>query len=218
MTSFTTIVDLTHPIEPGMAVLHRGLTPAVQDYRTIKDHGRSVQKVSFGNHVGTHIDAPNHFVPNGADVSRLDLTAMVGPCLKIDFTDKKPGSIISAEDLRKRFPHDAGAERLLLATGWDSRFGSESFFHNFPHLDLEATSFLVDQGLQLLGMDTPSPGPLNEMGEKIHRMFLDTETVILEALKNLTSLPEKDFFIAALPLPFTGCSGFPCRAVALLQE
>jgi kynurenine formamidase len=209
------IIDLTHPIQESMPVIPGDPAPEIRHDLTLEHDGCSVQSVRFTNHVGTHLDAPSHFVPDATAIDGISPEILVGPAVLVDFTHKGWDERIDREDLVAGLQGSATPERLFLKTGWDARFWSREYFHGFPALTLEGANYLASLGIGLLGMDTPSPSPLDDPGQSIHMALLGAGTVLLESAANLTRIPGPVFELIALPLPLESCSGSPCRALAV---
>lgn len=212
------LIDLTHALRPDMPVLPGDPRPEIADVLTLERDACAVQSLRMSNHLGTHLDAPAHFIPGGRTVEQVPLETLAGEAVLVDFTDKPAGGRIELEELLGRLPSGTVPSRLLIKTGWDRFFTSDRYFQGFPVLSLEAAQLLAEQGLLLLGLDTPSPSPLDDPGQRIHHALLGAGTVILEAAANLTRIPGASFQLTVLPLPLAGCSGAPCRAIAACRE
>ena len=205
-------IDLTHPVSPGMPVIPGDASPEVVDTLTLERDGCSVQEIRCANHVGTHVDAPLHFIADGRSVDRIPLHKLVGSVAVLDFSSLETGRRIRWRELESALSDAGNPDKVLIHTGWDRHFGSPQYFEDFPALDSEAAEGLAGLGIDLLGMDTPSPSPLEDPGQKIHKVLLTAEVVIVENLCGLDQLgPLAEVFV--LPLPIRGVSGAPCRAV-----
>jgi arylformamidase len=205
-------IDLTHPVSPGMPVIPGDASPEVLQARTLERDGCSVQEIRCANHVGTHVDAPLHFLAEGRSVDRIPLHKLVGSAAVLDFSSLEAGSRIRWRELESALVNAGNPDKVLIRTGWDRHFGSSQYFEDFPALDGEAAEGLAGLGVDLLGVDTPSPSPLDDPGQKIHKVLLTAEVVLVENLFGLDQLgPLAEMFI--LPLPIQGASGAPCRAV-----
>jgi kynurenine formamidase len=184
---------------------------------TLEQDGCSVQTISCCNHLGTHLDAPSHFLAEGRTVEALPLSALIGPAVILDLTHCANTGIIEPEDVQRRLPQDH-PERIILRTGWSKRFESGGYFEGFPVLSLEAADFFASLRISLLGMDTPSPSPFDDPGHRIHKTLLGAEIIIVEGLCCLEEIPGERFDMVVLPWPIHGASGSPCRAVAQVRD
>jgi kynurenine formamidase len=209
-------IDLTHRIEPGMVVFPGDPQPEFREIMTLGKDICTVQSIKFNNHIGTHLDAPSHFVDNGMTVDQIPLDTLMGKAIILDFTDKGENGLIRRKDLEKHHHILDTRVRVLLKTGWDENFTSPAYYEDFPCITLEAAEFLVARKIRLLGMDTPSPSPLDEPDQAIHKTLLGAGIIIVESLKNLTAIHTNECELIILPLPIKDFSGTPCRAVAAI--
>jgi len=159
-------------------------------------------------HGGTHIDAPLHFIPGGADVAALTLQLL--PAVLVE-TSHCP---IGPADL----PNEIAGCAVLFSTGWERRKDAPEFFSEYPYLAAEAAQALVDGGAALVGLDTPSADPMKEPYEfPVHRILLRAGIPIVEGLCNLPLLHRiaGEIWFGCFPLPIEGVEGSPVRAIAL---
>ncbi|MFP4284283.1 MAG: cyclase family protein [Desulfovermiculus sp.] len=205
-------IDLTHPLYDNMPVWPGDQPVHIVDTMLMQEDGCSAQRLLLGNHVGTHVDAPSHFVPAGSGVDALPLQSLMGPARLVSLP-RKEKELITREDLESVSGLDRSCKRLILRTGWDARFSTPSFYQDFPVLTPEAAEYLADLGLFLLGIDTPSPSPIEDPGQKIHKTLLGAGIIIIESLANLGAFPCGEIDVCVLPLPLAGASGAPCRAI-----
>ncbi len=212
------MVDLTHPIGQGMPVWPGDPEPEIHEPMTAGIDPCTVQTIRFSNHLGTHLDAPSHFVPEGRTVDEIPLETLIGPAAVLDFTNKKRHDRISTEDLRAQDARLEKGARVLLMTGWDQYFRPGVFHDGYPCLDLEAAEFLASRGIALLGMDTPSPSPVDDPGQNIHKVLLSAGIILLEAVTNLGRIQADIFELIVLSPLFKGFSGAPCRVVGVVEE
>jgi arylformamidase len=208
-------IDLTHLIEEDMPVWPGDQPPIITEAMTIEKDTYSLQSIHFTTHLGTHIDAPSHVIKGGMTLEEIPLETLIGKASVLDFNHKGEKDVITKQDLKRHEDRLAPGSRVLLKTGWDSRFGSESFFVDFPCLTLEAAQYLSVRRIILLGMDTPSPGPIDDPDQGIHKALLGAEIILLEGLSHLNQIQGKVCELIALPTPFKNFSGAPCRVVAV---
>ena len=214
----TIYIDLTHVIEEGMPVWPGELQPHIQETKSLEKDICSVQKIQFSNHLGTHLDAPCHFVKGGVAIHQIPLETMIGKAIILDFTDKKKNGFITTGDLKDHMELITPGARVLIKTGWDKYFEPEAFYEGFPCLTLGAAELLASIKIGLLGMDTPSPSPVDDPDELIHKILLGGGIILLEALKNLTLIEQEECGLIVLPPPFKNFSGSPCRVVAVIEK
>jgi kynurenine formamidase len=213
----TRYIDLTHRIEERMPVFPGDPPPEIRQVMTLGPDMCTVQSICFNNHIGTHLDAPSHFLEGGMTVDQIPLKSLIGKAVILDFTAKGKNDLITIEDLQSYKYRILPGSRVLIKTGWDVNFTSGAFYEGFPCLTLEAAEFLAALKISLLGMDTPSPSPLDDPGQSIHKTLLVAGIVILESAKNLTLIDRDQCQIIVLPPSIKDFSGAPCRVVAVLE-
>ena len=214
----STPVDLTYSLDPT--------TPVVPNYPRVEigilestrycllDGRRSLNstKLSLGVHCGTHMDAPFHFFEDGNTIDRVPLDACAGPALLVDLT---PISACEPIDTRQLQVHEArlrDLRKLVLRTDWSHQWGRPEYFADHPVVTQHAAQFLVDCGVQLVGVDFPS---LDHPPFPAHTTLLRQGIVIVENLTNLSAIHKEVFNLVVLPLKITGRDGSPVRAIAL---
>jgi arylformamidase len=164
-------------------------------------------RLSFGSHTGTHIDAPAHLLAGGMTVDAIPLSLLLGPCLVVDLT-AHAGEIDA--DLLKKLPLK-GERRLLFRTRNSGLWERPGFVEEFTALTPAAATWLVELGVQLVGIDYLSVERSQSQG-RVHRTLLEAGVVILEGL-NLAGVKRGEYELICLPLKISGIDGAPCRAV-----
>jgi arylformamidase len=171
----------------------------------------TVSELSLSAHTGTHVDAPAHFIPGGAGVDALDLNVLVGPAFVVEVLD---ADVITAEVLESlKIPQ--GIKRLLFKTR-NSRCwlqNNDSFDQDFVALTQNAARYLIDRGIQLVGIDYLSVAPF-ENGVPTHRELLGAGIVVVEGL-NLNGIEPGRYQLAVLPLKIAALDGAPARAILI---
>ncbi len=206
------IRSLSMPVYPGDPAPVRG------SLARLESEGFEAGFWVLHEHVGTHVDAPAHFVPSGATVEELSLEDLQGPGAVLDFSWKPPGSVIGREEILEALRRGyLGAWRgwvVLVYTGYSELAGSPEWLRH-PVLDPGAARLLVELGVKLLGVDAPSP---DREPYEVHRILLSRGVPIVENLVGLDRLLGRRFYFAVYPLPLEGASGSPARAVAWVWD
>jgi len=206
-----TVLDLSHPVNPGMPVWPGDPAVAAEPCATVDSHGYAALAWSLPGHAGTHLDAPAHVLAQGADLASLPLSRCLGPARVADVSGLEE---ITAADL----PRDlSGLSFLLLRSGRDRFWGAPAYYEQFPRLAPDAARFLAASGLAGLGLDWPSPDGPGSADLPAHTALLSAGLVIVENLCGLDRLAG-DFLFLALPLALAGGDGCPVRACALRQD
>jgi kynurenine formamidase len=115
------ILDLTLPLESTM----RGVD--VEQVKRLETHGWNATRLSLYSHCGTHMDAPRHFLPEGATIDSQPLGACIGPARLVDLTPVAPRELISVERLGAWREKIRRGDRLLLRTDWSRRHGTPAY-------------------------------------------------------------------------------------------
>ena len=205
------IYDISVPIRsgglvyPGNPEIDISLQQAVA-----KGAGANVSNVRFGSHTGTHADAARHFFDDGQTVDKIPLERLMGPALLIKFADsvKSIGAAeLRANDLR-------GNKRVLLGTRNSALLSQQDFAKDYTYLAPDGAQYLVDQGVELVGIDYLSIEQFHSGHHRTHRTLLERSVVIVEGLDFSVPDPGEYQFIC-LPLRIEGCDGAPARAVLI---
>ena len=210
------LIDLSHPLRDALPSFPGDPVLSISPHATIASARCNVSKIAMGSHQGTHLDAMFHFVPDGRTLDRMPLEWFYGPA-RVLRLPKRAREEITRDDFARHEALLKPGARILLSTGWESEFGTERYFSDFPSMTQEAAQYLASRKLRLIGMDLPTPG--RDYFE-IHHTLLGhgVEMVIVESLANLAALPDdSEFTFIAFPLNFVGGDGSPVRAVALLD-
>jgi len=199
------IIDVTRPLKYDMLVYPGDLIPS---FRQV-DHGRYlISDLHLSSHTGTHIDAPVHYLKSGDTIDTIPLSHLIGRCQVIDVSDA--GTLITAEHLSGKLD---GVKRVLLKTRFSGR---AAFSDEYPSLARDAACLITDQGIECVGIDSPSIESFNCDGS-VHRQLLGNGCIIIELL-DLSDVPEGDYKMVALPLRLAGLDGSPARVILMNQE
>ncbi|MGD0986666.1 MAG: cyclase family protein [Candidatus Sulfotelmatobacter sp.] len=215
------IIDLSLPIEEGMMTFPTHWHPVVE-ITILGRHGvegRETRKLVLGTHIGTHADAPRHFIPGGRTIDEVPLNILIGPATVADFTGCAPLHEIDIGELKQKLG-DKIPSRVILRTGWSEYFGHMKFYNEYPFLSENAAQWLVENGVRLIAMDTPSPdNPAHSRGtpkdSPNHKVLLGAEVVLVEYLANLEYVTAREVELIVMPLKLKGCDGSPVRCVAI---
>lgn len=215
------ITDLSLTLEEGMMTFPTHWHPVVE-ITILGRHGvegRETRKLVLGTHVGTHADAPRHFVPQGKGIDQVSLDVLVGPAQVLNFAPCEPLYEIDVPELTEKIAGPV-PPRLILRTDWSEHFGHMSFYTQYPFLSENAAQWLVENGVRLIAMDFPSPdNPAHSRGTKKdspnHKVLLGAGVVLVEYVCNLKALSSRDVELIVLPLKLKDCDGSPVRCIAI---
>lgn len=201
------IWDISEPIEPGTAPFP-GDTPFSQEWVLRQEDGAScnVSTIRMSVHVGTHTDAPLHFDVDGDDIASVDLSRYCGPCRVLDVRGAGEPSLIPAAAVAAA----RGAERVLFRTR--AEHDHRTFDDSFTAVGPEAAKALVEAGVKLVGIDTPSMDHASSKELDGHHVLYRGGVAILENI-DLSGVPAGDYELIALPLRIVGGDSSPVRAI-----
>jgi kynurenine formamidase len=240
------IVDLTQPLSESTPVIKLppplANTPGLsrEQISRYDDRGPAWAwyTLTLGEHVGTHLDAPIHWVTgkDGDDVASVQPERLIGPACVIDKTaetEADHGCLLTVADLEGweaeygRIPPGAW---VLLRTGWGSRAQDEAAFLNIgengpetPGPDVEASRWLAGErdiagfGVETVGIDAGSAGGMDPPFP-LHNFLLGAGRLGLTQLANLERLPITGAMIVVSPLKLVGGTGSPSRVFAFIPR
>jgi arylformamidase len=204
------IYDITVGITPDMPVWPNNPAVELERMNKIEEGANSnVSRLALGVHTGTHVDAPVHFVPGATGVDALPLNVLMGRALVIHLSRTKR---ITADDLDGALVPPS-TRRLLIRTRNSSLWakGEKTFQTDYVAIEPSAAEWLVDRGVELVGVDYLSVAPWKESGPT-HRILLKAGVVVVEGL-NLSKIKAGRYELTCLPLKLVGSDGSPCRAI-----
>jgi arylformamidase len=205
-------IDATATLDPSTTPVYEGDAPMKFDF--LKDMRRgdalTLSAYSLGAHSGTHIDAPMHFIRDGAPIDRVPLEPLIGPARVIDIPDAVQS--IDAAELNR---HDwKGAPRIIFRTRSSLRawMRSPTFRRDFAYIAPDAAQLLADAGVKLVGIDYISAEQFGAPAPRTHRILLGKGIPIVEGLA-LENVRAGEYDLIVLPMKVGGHEGAPARAV-----
>ena len=205
------IIDLTAMIRPGILKV---------DGRYM--HGKELRRfelrqfifeldktfmhwIDAESHVGTHVEAPSHYLKDGKSVAELPLETFMGEALVLKFEDLKPidgrGQPIKPAHLEK-------VKRGDIVLMWSPYEGVEA-----PYISPEASAWLAEKDIKMLGVQNVGVEAPNSMAT--HDNLLRNNIPIIEGLVNLDKIRKERIFYIGLPLKVYGLDSSWIRAIAL---
>ena len=221
------VVDLTHVLDERAPTWSGGCGFRLEiklDY----EQGLRVQSVKSHAGVGTHMDAPSHFIPGSWNIDDIPLEDLIVPAFvfRIEGRDH-PDLFIKPYDI-EHYERRWGAipERALFiaSTGWEAYWGDPARYRNpnsegemrFPGFSPEAADYLLEKGISGIGIDTLSPDGSNNRKFPVHEKILGAKKYILENLANLDKMPPIGAFAIAFPPRVGGATESVCRVAGLI--
>jgi arylformamidase len=167
----------------------------------------NVAKVTMGVHSGTHVDAPYHFLADGATVDTLPLEILMGKARVVQMAGR---DCIDREDI---LALDLADEiRVLFKTRMSGQLKTPEFQEDFVYLTPAAAAHLVQAGIKLVGIDYLSVEKYQSRDFGAHHALLEAGVVVVEGL-DLSEAEPGEYDMACLPLRIVGADGSPARVV-----
>jgi kynurenine formamidase len=205
--------------------------------------GLAVEYVQLSTHNGTHMDAPWHFhsttdqataVRRAPTIDEGPLDYFLQPGVKLDFRHLPDGHVVSAAEVEAeldRIGHNlAPLDIVLVNTAAGAAYGAPDFIHKGCGMGEEATLFLTERGVKVVGTDAwswdaPFSHTARRWAEKRdpkiiwegHKAGRFREYYQIEKLTNLEALPPHGFTLSCFPVKIAGASAGWIRAVAILD-
>jgi kynurenine formamidase len=223
------VQDLTHVFREGSPVF-TGPEPQREDLFTYARDGFYSQLWTFGEHSGTHMDAPGHFVSGARRTPDITPRELVVPLAVVDIgaqAARNPNATVTTEDLRRFERRHGRIERgalVAMSSGWDAKIGDESAYkggdafpnYNFPGWGEEAVRWLLEErDISAIGVDTMSLDPGNSTTFPVHFLLLGADRYGLENLANLATVRPSGMTALVGVIPWEEGSGGPARVMAM---
>ncbi len=214
-----TIIDLSHPLSaatqafPGDPPVAITIFDSTSTASTAGERHLNCSHLAMSLHCGTHMDAPFHFFGDGLTIDRVLLEHTMGPTVHLRLPWTTDGLTIEPRHLAAYESQLRSARRVVLNTAWHHRWGADNYFTEHPLITGAAGQLLVDWGVVLVGVDTPS---VDRPPFEAHLALLGNGVLIVENLTNLDAIPGDLFELIATPLKIAGRDGSPVRALAIV--
>jgi kynurenine formamidase len=220
--------DLTHVFREGFPVFTFD-PPTRETLITIPSGGFYSQEWTFGEHSGTHMDAPGHFVIGGRLSPEITPEELLVPIVVVDIAERaarEPDAMVTVDDLQRferrhgRIPQGA---LVCMDSGWAAKVNDPLAFkggaafpnYHFPGFSEDAAMWLAERrDVTGIGVDTISLDPGNSTTFPVHVNFLATDRYGLEGLNNLDEIPPEGAVAYVGLIPWEEGSGGPCRVIA----
>jgi kynurenine formamidase len=214
------LIDLSHTIHDGL-ITFKGLpAPVICDYLSRVDSRKNYEggtefqigSIQMVSNTGTYIDCGFHRYADGKDLSETALDRFVNLPAVVVRVDHRARIEVRASDFANI---DVAGKAVLVDTGWSRHWKTDQYFENHSFLTGEAAVLLRDRGAVLVGIDSHNIDDTRSRNSRpVHSTLLREEILIVEHLRGLDQLPERDFAFSAVPPKFTGVGTFPVRAFA----
>ena len=200
---------------------------------TLESDGVYSGVFSMPEHLGTHLDAPNHFEVDQPSVDEIALQDLIAPMVVVDVRDAcqsnsdyrlQPADLQSWEAQYGRIPEGAVVFAL---TGWGQYWEEYSRYKNedaegqlhFPGFSNEAAAFLTtERSIKGIGIDSLSVdyGPSRTFS--VHHIVNGAGGYNIENVANLEQIPPSGAWLIAAPIKIEKGSGGPVRGWAVFES
>jgi kynurenine formamidase len=238
------VIDLSQPLGPQTPVIglppmfgaSPGVTIDVISKYDEKGPAWYWNTLRFGEHTGTHFDAPVHWI-TGKDLpanacDTIPARRFVGPACVLDVTadvERDPDFLLTPERISSwegehgKIPPGAW---VLLRTGWSRRTSPAAFLNvgadgpHSPGFDARASRMLAQErdvlgvGVETIGTDAGQAGGFDPPFPN-HTIMHGAGKFGLASLCNLDRLPPTGAVLIAAPLKIERGSGSPLRVFAI---
>ncbi|MGY0488682.1 cyclase family protein [Streptomyces sp. WG-D5] len=239
------VVDLTALLSPSTPVLDLPPDMAPIPHFELEELARYDERghtsyqngIHTGEHVGTHFDAPCHWITGAdkGDVSQVPVRHLTAPAVVIDKTAEcatDPDFLLTREHLeewqQQNGPLPEGGW-LLYRTGWAARSHNQHLFLNAddsgphtPGITADCARWLADEspiaglGVETVGTDAGQAFTFTPQFPA-HHFLLGAGKYGITQLQNLDRLPDTGAVLIVAPLRIAGGSGSPARVLALIE-
>ncbi len=202
-------IDISVPVTAGMARWPGDPEIQIQRIASIGPESFcNLTAISMCAHTGTHMDAPLHFIEDGAAIETMPLDAVIGPARVIEIFD--PEKITRPELERHALQR---GERILIKTANSARlWNTNQFIEDFVYIAQDAAAYMAETGIRTVGIDAYSVGGLRNDLLETHVTLLAAGIWIVEGLM-LEDVSPGEYEFICLPMKLIGADGAPARAV-----
>lgn len=223
------LIDLTHTLSPeiptweGTCGFQQTITV---DYSTYPQAHCRVQELSLFAGIGTHMDAPAHFITGGLTIEQIPLEKLCVPLCVINVSAQaNQNYLISPDDIHE-YERTYGVitpNSLVIGyTGWERLWHNPAAYRNadssgrmhFPGFSLKAAQLLLERAIAGIGIDTLSPDG-EDLTFPVHKALLGAGCYIIENIANANILPPCGARAIVMPIKIKGGTEAPVRVIAL---
>lgn len=235
------IIDLSITVGPNMYTFPRVAKPIIAQVESHEEFAENIGAAKHGvdwltahdivvqgDHVGTHMDTLRHMRDDAPGAEGIPIEYCFGDGVRLDFRHMKPGNIISVEDIKeaeKAIDYEIKERDIVLIwTGAGEYNQEERYNTDFCGMSSEATLYLIEKGVKVMGCDAPTFDPPvwsmfeNQKFWEAHRVMLEHEYYHLENMMNFEKIPKSTgFLLSVLPVKWEGTTGSAVRAAAIVE-
>ena len=222
MLSNHKVVDLTMEVSSETTPSPIYPKPTILPWTKINTHGFNSDVMILATHTGTHLDAPYHFINEGEKLHTIDPSNLIGNAVMLNLATLKARHRITRDDLQSAEAAIGNriekGEMVIVKTGWEKYNKEPQYLTEFPGLDKDASQFLVERGVSLVGIDAINVDHPDDHDFPTHKSLYSNGILTVKNLCNLDSISTPRFVFVALPLKLKDATGSPIRAIAMIGE
>lgn len=225
---FKKIIDLTHTLNSSSPNWEGNCGFRSSYLADYSEHGYRVNEYTMRGGIGTHIDAPSHFIPNSLDIASLSLESLIVPAHVINVANKSHADYMvtptDVSDYEKQCGVISKNSLVIFYTGWDKYINditkyrnvdSEGIMH-FPGILESTADILLKRNVAGIAIDTISPETGSDPYFPIHKLLLGAEKYIIENIANASLLPATGAYVFSLPLKIEGGTEVASRVIGII--
>jgi arylformamidase len=207
----TKIIDISWPISNDITTYKNRKFVSITPIKKFETDNVRESTITLWSHTGTHVDAPAHFVADGATVEAIDLNSIIGSCCVLDLTTIT--DTITVDDLKK---YDIVTGDIVLLKTKNSLWPINAQDNTtFIYLNASAAAYLVALGVKAVGTDYLGI-ERGQPDHETHKTLLGANRMIIEGLR-LEHVAPGRYVFCCLPLAIQGGDAAPARAVLLVM-
>lgn len=222
------IVDLTHPLDEH-APTWNGSCGFRSEIKMDYEQGLRVLAYKCHAGVGTHMDAPSHFIPEANNIGDILLKNLIVPCTVLNLSSRRSGDLVVSSkqilEFEKQFGKIPEDSLFFVHTGWAAFWSKPDQYRNldesgqmhFPTLSKDAAELLLERNIVGVGIDTLSPDPQGSQFP-VHHLILGKGKYIVENVANLDQMPSIGAYAINLPLNIRFGAESPVRLIGLVPK
>lgn len=205
------VIDLTMTYAEAIA----GFSSKVA--RDLKKDGWNASELTIYSHAGTHMDAPFHFGVSDETIDKVNPEKYIGKAWLLDLSQVIESQLLTLDDFSPLSQKLKKGDSILLRTDWSKRLGTDAYRNALPRISVDLAKWLVNRGVNMLGVEPPSVADVNNLPEVtlIHELLLGGGITIIEGLCNLDLITEEYVTLVALPIKYKNGDGAPARVLAI---
>jgi len=213
------IIDHTLTVSEKIPTFPGSPKPHFIEWETIAKNGYNLELLFLSSHIGTHIDAPFHFVKNGKKIHEILPERLVNEAALIKIKKKANQPILKTDiqKFEKKHGQIKSGMAVVFWTGWQKNLEEEFYFSKNPGLEVSAAKYLVSKKINLVAIDSPSIDLGSVSKFSVHHILAKNNILIVENLANLEKINSNKFHLITSPLKLKNATGSPIRAFGFVD-